>query len=447
MAPLTGKPSPASNRAGKLMSPPFVSHDRFTRSGTSDMRSAIADTDQVAQKSSYRQGFPRTRARVSDHVTRWRYCPPGPVLSPVAPMRRAATARLPFPLNAPTTRYYVARNGIYHLFRALGADGQDVLVPNYHSGNEVWAIRAAGATLRYYSIDRNLAPDLDQVERLARSGGRFLYVIHFVGWPQPIPQLLELCGRYGMVLVEDCALSFLSEYKSKPLGTFGDYAIYCLYKTLPIPNGGILVENGKPLPRLKSAPLERCSRLSVAGRTAELMVAWLRSRSEGIGRRLASAKSAVGRALTKAQITRLPVGDIGFNLNHVNIAMSRMSEHLLRRFDYDSIRVVRRRNYARLHQKLSSRATLLFDRLPDGVCPLFFPILVPNKHQAALALLRRGIEATELWNTGDPGVPAEQSADARFLRKHVLELPIHQDIADHQIDYIADQVLGLRLHF
>ncbi len=56
--------------------------------------------------------------------------------------------------------------------------------------------------------------------------------------------------RHECILVEDCALSLFSEADGKPLGAFGDYSVFCLYKTLPVPNGGVLVENGKALPEL-----------------------------------------------------------------------------------------------------------------------------------------------------------------------------------------------------
>jgi len=106
----------------------------------------------------------------------------------------------------------------------------------------------------YYSIDRNLQPDLDQLSLLARAGARALYVIHFIGWPQPMNRILELCRTAGLILVEDCALSLLSQTDGRPLGSFGDYSVFCLYKTLPVPNGGLLVQNNSNLPTI--APLQ-----------------------------------------------------------------------------------------------------------------------------------------------------------------------------------------------
>ena len=81
----------------------------------------------------------------------------------------------------------------------------------------------------------------------------------------------------------------------------------------------------------------------------------------------------------------------------------------------------------------------MFPELPDGVCPLFFPIIVPDKPAAARALQQRGVDALEFWNesmeSGD-----EMSSDARFMRAHVLELPIHQDLTPRHIAYVARQV-------
>jgi hypothetical protein len=53
--------------------------------------------------------------------------------------------------------------------------------------------------------------------------------------------------------------------------------------------------------------------------------------------------------------------------------------------------------------------------------------------------------ATELWNEGDPSVASHEAEDSRFLRRHVLELPIHQDLSLPHIDYMARQVRELGL--
>src|SRR5438874_3895156 len=130
------------------------------------------------------------------------YVPPWPGLSPRHVLPLDVRTAPPFPLSPPEgTYFYMARNGIYHLLRALGFHaGQTVLVPDYHHGVEVQAIEATGASIRYYAVNRHLEPDLDEVARLCRSNPRALYVIHYLGWPQPIEELAALCREREIML-------------------------------------------------------------------------------------------------------------------------------------------------------------------------------------------------------------------------------------------------------
>jgi dTDP-4-amino-4,6-dideoxygalactose transaminase len=341
--------------------------------------------------------------------------------------------------------FYRARNAIYHLFRELVATrpGLTVLAPDYYSGNEILAIRAAGATIHYCPVDRNMQLDPETVQRLCTlHNPDVLYVIHYVGWPQPMASLVDLCQRREMLLVEDCALSLLSEMDDRPLGAFGDWSVFCLYKTLPLPNGALLVQNTTRLEALERLRLRRAGSASVAGRAAELLVQRIRGRANGVGAALQVVKRGLGRAAGALEVERANVGDIGFNLEEVDLAMSPLSHRLLDRLDFAEIKRRRVENYRSLAAQLDDHFPV-FPELADGVCPLFFPILVADKHAAAAALQQRGVDALEFWNDSvEPG-GREMSSDARFLREHVLELPIHQDLTPDHIAYVARQVSSL----
>src|SRR5436853_6705480 len=167
------------------------------------------------------------------------YIPAWPVLNPVSVLKRP-TAKIPFPIESSKSAYfYVARSGIYHLMKALTPVGAVydrapliVLAPDYHHGNEIYALKAAGAKLRYYPVKKNLDVDLDAIAALSDVEPKpsVLYLTHFIGWPQPINEVRDLCKRKDLLLVEDCALSFLSDFQGQPLGSFGAYAVFCLYK-------------------------------------------------------------------------------------------------------------------------------------------------------------------------------------------------------------------------
>jgi perosamine synthetase len=353
---------------------------------------------------------------------------------------------LPFPFNEPhRAAFHTARSAIYHLFRKLVESGRKkVLAPDYHMGNEIRAIRAAGAEVELYSIAQDGQPDLDELSRRSPRAD-VLFTIHYAGWPQPIAALRKICDEQGLILVEDCALALLSETAGQPLGSFGDYSVFCLYKILPVIDGGLLVQNHRPFTELDRLPLRPIGRLFEMGQAAELWMQRLRSHAPHLGAFLAAAKRRVGALLNVLKMERVPVGDVGFNTVHTCLAMSRWSNHLLARLDYAAIRRKRRGNFDMLAELLAVSGIEPWLNLEPGVCPLFFPLLVKDKPRAGHALRMRGVMATELWNEGDPQSAGHEGQGARFLRRHVLELPIHQDIREEQIRYMARQVADLNV--
>lgn len=354
-----------------------------------------------------------------------------------------------FPFEARDARYfYRARNAIYYLFLALTERRRrlTVLVPDYNSGNEVLAIRAAGASIVYCPIGRDMRMNPDEIERLCDvHRPDVLYVIHYAGWPQPISTLVDLTKRREMLLVEDCALALLSETVGRPLGSFGDWSIFCLYKTLPVPNGAMLVQNTDREDPLPDVRLRSAGAPSTLGRLSELFVQRARKQLGGAGAALAMMKRGAGRAARAFRVQRANVGDIGFDLTEVDLAMSGISERLLERVDLFGIRQRRVANYRALSSQVDGRVSRPLPDPEPGVCPLFFPILVPSKRAAVGALAKHGVEAIEFWNDSvEPG-GREMSRTARFFREHVLELPLHQDLTERHMTYIAECLSQLDL--
>lgn len=366
--------------------------------------------------------------------------------------RKSVPEELPFPLNAPHKTFsYMARNLIYHLFRKLNLGSNElVLVPDYHSGAEVWAMRAAGANVRYYPIQSNLEMDVEKLKQLCTPEVRVLYVIHYLGWPQPMHELVPFCRERGITLIEDCALSLLSEVDGEPLGTFGDYAIFCLHKSLPIPHGGLLVQNTHVFDELLNLKQTQCTPFSLAGRSSELLFERLRAHSNPTGKILHGIKRGAGRVLSSVGIKRMPVGDISpdfnsvsFDVANMNIGISGFCLRIMADLDYAALRRRRRENFALMREQLAGKISILQQDLKEGMCPMFFPILVPDKKAVAKALLSRGVRAVEFWNYGYPEAKEVSCPTTRFFQNHLLELPIHQDITSEQVNYTVDQVLSL----
>jgi dTDP-4-amino-4,6-dideoxygalactose transaminase len=361
-----------------------------------------------------------------------------PALPTLAPshfaLPKAPRERLPFPLNLPSSRaryYYLARAGIA---RGLGEyklpAGAVCLMPAYHHGIEVEAVRAAGLEPRFYRICRDTSVDLDDVAlRLDRLGGRVavLYVTHFCGFPAPIREARALADERGLLLVEDCALACFSRMPTgEPLGSVGDLAVFCLYKSIPVPHGGVLVS-----PRLPAPPMDRARLVATGSHLGGSLLRRLETRNR-LGARVRSALRRLFRVVP-AQ-ARAPVGLQHLQPFELELGASRLLDWILPNLPYASIVARRRRNYRRLGEAVG------FDRvptgeLPDRCCPLFLPIDVADRERALQALFARGIEAIDLWREGFED--AAEFPDAAALRRHTIELPCHQDLDDATIDHVA----------
>ena len=368
-----------------------------------------------------------------------RFLPALPTLRPslLAPRLRAGPA--PFPLGEPELRrYYFARNGVFSAARALGLEGREVLVPAYHHGVEVEALAAAGAVPRFVRVDARMRLDLEHLEASVGPRTRAIHVIHYLGFPQPMAEILDVARRHGLSVVEDCALALLSRDGDAPLGARGDVGVFCLYKSLPVPNGGVLALN-RPVEAEGAA--RRPPLGSTLSHAAGSVLAHLAHRYGEGGEALREGIRRTGRAIRGATgVHALSTGTMHFDPVAADVGMSRITELILENLDYDAIVVARRRNWRLLDARLRELAPRVTPELERGVCPLFYPLLCEGKEAVSARLLARGIETVDFWREGHPACPREEFPEVAALRRGVLELPLHQDLTPEDMDYLAAAV-------
>ena len=182
--------------------------------------------------------------------------------------------------------------------------------------------------------------DLAEVEHLCEvHQPDVLYVIHYLGWPQPIQQLADLARRRGMWLVEDCALALLSDAGDTTVGHLRALVgLLSCTKRFHFLTARASWRTRATSRRSTRSTFAQAGLPSVIGRTAELVVRNLRSRSDSLGAAMASMKRAAGRAAGAMDVPRAKVGDIGFDIDDVDLAMSEISARLLKRLDFEDIR-------------------------------------------------------------------------------------------------------------
>ena len=359
--------------------------------------------------------------------------------------RLAATVPLVFPFDQPGLRYrYFARNAVWDAVQLLGLAGKKVLMPAYHHGVELETLLAAGVQPVFFRVDPQMRADLGDA-RARSEGAAALYVIHYAGFPQDMAAARQLATELGVPLIEDCALSLLSRDGEKPLGSFGDVSVFCLYKTIPVPNGGALLARGDYarkvdlLPPVAAPPVS-----STASHLIGSMLSNLELRTGDIGRRARQAMRDAGRwFVSRANVERVSTGTQHFNIDDVNLGMSAASHLVLRNQDVAGIVERRRRNYFLLYAMLRDVAPPITGELKPGVCPLFYPMPVEDKAGAMARLLARGVETVDFWRVRHPAVAAGLFPEVDRLRERVLELPVHQDLSPADAEHVASCVREL----
>jgi dTDP-4-amino-4,6-dideoxygalactose transaminase len=341
-------------------------------------------------------------------------------------------------LGEPSLWYcYLARNGIYALAHLWKLAGQEILFPAYFHGVELETLLAAGVKLRFYPVHNRMQVDVEEIRAAITPKTRAIYLIHYLGFPGPVEELSALCQARGLFLIEDCALALLSRRGDKPLGSFGDAAVFCLYKTLPVPNGGAL--------RLRTAsagPLPAVTRPAPASTIAYTATAVWRNMNCNPEGPLSGLVQKM-RYWAKARADSLRIVQVGsdhFEPDQADLGMSRVVHRILAAQDFQHIVDMRRRNYECLLRRLADLSPPVFDELPQGVCPLFYPLRTGNKLVLLDRLLRRGIQGVNFWSQTPEIVPAGAFPEVDELRRTILELPCHQDLSVEAMDRIADEV-------
>lgn len=347
-----------------------------------------------------------------------------PPLPPDVYLRRPLE-RLPYPLEEPGCRVVAwARHGVWHGVRQLGlGNGDELLVPAWHHGSEIEALLRAGVGCRFYDCaPETLAPDPGELEALLGERVRGLYLTHALGFPQDAGRWREWCDARGLLLVEDAAQAWLASQEGRPVGSAGDLAVFCLYKTFGLPEGAAMIQASPPPPvgldrRLGALELARRHGLWLAGRSS-----------------LAYAASAPLRRPKSYDPAR------DFELRDPASAPWAHTPFILRRISDPAAASRRRENYAALMAGLGDLVAQPFSELPGGASPFVFPLDVDDKPALLAGLREQGVVGLDLWAVPHPSLPVERFPGAAARRARLVGLPVHQELRRADTERIVTAV-------
>lgn len=313
--------------------------------------------------------------------------------------------------------------------------GDEVLIPAYNCGSEIDALLAIGLKIKAVDCDNMGFVSLAALKSAKSEKTRAVYIIHPFGWPHPLIEIDAWRRTNNLLLIEDCALALCSKFPNqKPIGTLGDASVFTFTKSLPVPDGGMVMWRGSAGPNLD---LEPPSKNTIVRRSASLVKSWINRH-----RRMKSIAPVRPESICSNmdEIHNLPdiPDDYYFADSHNHRAISNLSQSILSRMKPEEIRTQRRANFLHLKDQLDAYGILpIYPDITDGVCPLSLPIICRNRNAIVEQLKVIGVATSPWWDGGHKYINWQNFPNARTLKSSILPLPVHQGLNENDMHNIA----------
>ena len=140
---------------------------------------------------------------------------------------------------------------IHTALGALGVtEGDEVITGPVTDMGSVIGILFQNAIPVFADLDPhtyNLNPE--SIEERITDKTKAILVIHLAGNPSDMDAIMGIAKKHGVYVVEDCAQSYLSYYKGKLAGTFGDAGCFSTndFKLISTGDGGMIIMNDEDL--------------------------------------------------------------------------------------------------------------------------------------------------------------------------------------------------------
>jgi dTDP-4-amino-4,6-dideoxygalactose transaminase len=303
-----------------------------------------------------------------------------------------------------------ARSGISLLLEMLSP--RSIWVPSYLCGAILEAVGGGTTNVRFYEVDYDLVlPSLRWLDNIEPND--IVILIDYFGFPCNRSYITRV-KEQGAWILEDACQALLSG----GVGRFADFVLFSPRKFVGVPDGGILLSNGKG--DLCSIDLKRPpSRW------------WNKALRAAVMRRRFDTHGGSRRWLELFQEVELecPTGPY---------AMSDVSKKILMN-GFDRPAIARRRvaNYQILAEELG-RVTL-FPDLSSDVVPLGFPIRVKNRDRVRQTLFVHEIYPPIHWPI--QGIVPERFRDSHRLATEIMTLPCDQRYDSDDMERMASLIL------
>ena len=148
-----------------------------------------------------------------------------------------------------------ARNAWSKILSNLSAE-DSILLPSYigvtdREGSGIYDPVCNHALKHdFYQLNNDLSIPIELLQSEIKSGKyKLILLVHYFGYGiENIEEIISLCKKNNIIVVEDCAHLYNFQIsESTNIAVKGDFSFYSLHKNFPLQSGGLLVQNNQDL--------------------------------------------------------------------------------------------------------------------------------------------------------------------------------------------------------
>lgn len=334
-----------------------------------------------------------------------------------------------------------------------------VLVPSYHCPTMIAPVILANLNVAYFGLQADGLPKLDSIDAATANKAKAMLVSHYFGLAHSLADVRRWCDERGIALIEDCAHCYFGNAGERPMGAWGDYSTASLSKFLPVPEGGLLASERRPITNLKLVTPSGKAQLKgwvdifelttkhrrVAGLNS-ILAALFRLKNSRLRHVASDEDEAKYRTRSETSTTAATMMR-DCDMDRITQAPLWATMALKTLLPRGRLIVRRQENYAcyARHFDNVQGAKPLFPLTPAStseIAPYVFPLWVDDADRVYHALRAQDLPVFR-WDRIWPGTPQLPDDVGPIWSRHVLQLLCHQDLSEADVERTSQSVLSL----
>lgn len=289
--------------------------------------------------------------------------------------------------------------------------GDEVIVPALTWISTAEAVNNVGAEPVFVDVNIDTYNiDHSKIEEKITRKTRAIIPVHLYGCPVAMTEIINIAGKYGLFIVEDCAQAHGAEYFGKKVGTFGIASAFSFFPSKNLGaygDGGAIITNDKEL-------YETARRIANHGQ--------LKTKHE---------HSLIGR---NSRLDSIQASILNVKLSHLE--------------DWN---FMRNKIAASYKTKLSINNEIILPEIPENARHVFhlFVIRCKNREYISEQLTKKNIA----WSVHYPK-PLPFLEAYKYKKHHtsefpvsyqitagIISLPMYPELTESQLNMICDQIV------